>query len=198
MSEANLTMKDMFEVQNAKDAAHSMSAAKQQELETSQAAAALKEEIAKKSRLIQWSAVEDVLFERTVEALDIPVLTFLMPAWKKYREILEFADVDKHPASEVNLVSLAEHAVKVEHHPYLQVTYRGTEIPKARLEFTLMGDLTLQGVILKIQNGKIKAIQGGAMKWSGELLLENRSVLKKESKYYDLTGKVELGEGIPL
>jgi hypothetical protein len=198
MSETNLTMKDMFEVQDAKDAAQSMSAAKRQEFDTSQAAAVLKEEIAKKSRLIQWSAVEDVLFERTVEALDIPVLTFLMPAWKKYREILEFADVEKHPASEVNLISLVEHTVKVEHNPYLQVTYRGVEIPKAKLEFTLTGDFTLQGVILKIQNGKIKAIQGGAIKWSGELLLENKSVLKKESKSYDLTGKVELGDGIPL
>ncbi len=88
--------------------------------------------------------------------------------------------------------------MKVEHHPYLQVTYRGIEIPKANLEFTLRGDLTLQAVILRIQKGKIKAIQGGAVKWSGELLLENRSVLKKESKSYDLTGDFELGEGIPL
>lgn len=198
MSQANLTMKDMFEVQNAKDATQAMGAAKQRELETSQAAAVLKEEVAKKSQLIRWSVVQDVLFEKTVDALDIPVLTFLVPAWKKYREILEFADTEKHAANEVNLVSLAEHTVKVEHHPYLQVTYRGIEIPKAKLEFTLTGDLTLEAVILRIQNGRIKAIQGGAMKWSGELLLENRSVLKKESKSYDLTGKVELGEGIPL
>jgi len=198
MSQANLTMKDMFEVQNAKDATQAMGAAKRQELEASQAATALKEEVAKKSKLIRWSAVQDVLFEKTVEALDIPVLTFLLPAWKKYREIVEFADTEKHPANEVNLVSLADHTVKVEHHPYLQVTYRGIEIPKAKLEFTLMGDLTLEGVILKIQNGKIKAIQGGAVKWGGELLLENRSVLKKESRSYDLTGSLELGEGIPL
>jgi hypothetical protein len=198
MSRANLTMKDMFEVQNAKDATQAMGAAKQQELETSQAAAALKEEVAKKSKLIRWSAVEDVLFEKTVEALDIPLLTFLLPAWKKYREILEFADPEKHPANEVNLVSLVEHTVEVEHHPYLQVTYRGIEIPKAKLEFTLTGDLTLEGVILRIQNGKITAIQGGAVKWSGELLLENKSVLKKESKSYALTGSLALGEGIPL
>jgi hypothetical protein len=98
----------------------------------------------------------------------------------------------------VNLVSLSEHTVKVEHHPYLQVTYRGIEIPKAKLEFTLTGDLTLEGVILRIQDGKITAIQGGAVKWSGELLLENRSVLKKESRSYDLTGSLELGEGLPL
>ena len=111
-------MKDMFDVQNAKDAMQAMGSAKQQELETSQAATVLKEEVAKKSRLIRWSAVQDVLFEKTVEVLDIPVLTFLSPAWKKYREILEFADVEKHPANEANLVSLAEHTVKVEHHPY--------------------------------------------------------------------------------
>jgi hypothetical protein len=30
------------------------------------------------------------------------------------------------------------------------------------------------------------------------LLLENHSVLKQESKPYDLTGRFELGEGIPL
>jgi hypothetical protein len=83
MSQANLTMKDMFEVQNAKDAMQAMGAATQQELETSQAAAVLKQEVAKKSKLIRWSAVQDVLFEKTVEALDIPVLTFLSPAWKK-------------------------------------------------------------------------------------------------------------------
>jgi hypothetical protein len=85
MSQANLTMKDMFEVQNAKDAMQAMGAATQQELETSQAAAVLKQEVAKKSKLIRWSAVQDVLFEKTVEALDIPVLTFLSPAWKKRR-----------------------------------------------------------------------------------------------------------------
>lgn len=198
MSEANLTMKDMFEVQNAKNPKRGIGAAMQQKLETSQAAGVLKEEVAKKSSLIPWSVVEDVLLEKTIEALDIPVLTFLLPAWKKYREILEFADVKKHPANEVNLVSLAEHTVTVEHHPCLLVTYRGIEIPKAKLEFTVTGDFTLEGVILKIQNGKIKAIQGGAIKWSGELLLENRSILKKESKSYDLTGRVELGEGIPL
>jgi hypothetical protein len=58
--------------------------------------------------------------------------------------------------------------------------------------------LTLEGVILRIQDGKITAIQGGAVKWSGELLLENKSVLKKESGSYALTGSLALGEGIRL
>ena len=56
-----------------------------------------------------------------------------------------------------NFVSLAEHTVKVEHHPYLEVTYRSIEIPDAKLEFTLTRDLMLEAVILLIQNGNINA-----------------------------------------
>jgi len=40
----------------------------------------LKEEVAKKSKLIRWSVVQDVLFEKMVEALDIPLVRFLSPA----------------------------------------------------------------------------------------------------------------------
>jgi hypothetical protein len=197
-SEANLKMKDLFEVGNAKDPSEGKNETARPELEASKAVTALKEEVAKKSKLVRWSVVEDVLVDKTVEVLDIPVLTFLLPAWQKYREIHEFADTEKHPAGETNLVSLVEHTVKVEHDPSLQVTYRGVDIPKAKLEFTLLGVLTLEGVVLKIQDGKIKSIQGGAVKWSGELLLEKRSILKKESKFYDLTGNIDLGEGIAL
>ena len=198
VSEANLTIKDLFEVGNAKDSSEGRNRTTKPELEASKAVAALKEEVAKKSKLVRWSVVEDVLVDKTVEVLDIPVLTFLLPAWQKYREIHEFADPGKHPAEETNLVWLAEHTVKVEYYPSLQATYRGVDIPKAKLEFALLGDLTLEGVVLKIQNGKIKAIQGGAAKWSGELLLEKRSIFKKESNSYDLTGTLDLGEGIAL
>jgi hypothetical protein len=198
MSEANLKMKALFEVGDSKDPSQEMNEATRTEFEASKAVAALKEKVRKKSSLIRWSVVEDILVERTVAVLDIPVLTFLLPAWKKCREIHEFADLKKHPAEEINLVSLAEHTVKVGHSSSLQVTYRGVDIPEAKLEFALAGDLTLEGVVLKIQNGKIKAIEGGQVKWSGELLLENQSVFKNESKPYTLTGSVELQEGMAI
>lgn len=198
MSKTNLSMKDLFEVQNGGDVPAKTDSAKREEVVNTQAAAKVKEELSKKSKLIKWSAVQDVIFDKTVEALDIPLLTFLAPAWKKCREILEFADPEKHPAGETNLVSLAEHTVSVKHEPYLQVTYRGEPIPELKLKFTLNGELKLEGLILRIQDGRIKAIQGGAVKGKGELLLETKSILKKEFKSYDLTGNLELGEGISL
>lgn len=193
MSKTDLSMKDLFDVEDGK-APDSPGAS----LEKTKEAAAFKEELAKESKLIQWNVVRDVLFDKTVEMLDISLLTFFSSAWKKCREILEFADPEKYPPNETELVSLAEHTIKVEHHPYLQVTNRGVALANVRFTFTLAAELTLQGVILKIQNGKIKAIQGGAVKGSGELLLENQSIFKKEFKPYGLLGSIDLGDGISL
>lgn len=193
MSKTNLTMREMFELENGKAPAMQKTA-----LDTSKTAMELREQLTKKWRLIQWGAVRDVLFDKAVEMLDIPLLTFLLPAWKKYRDIMEFADSQKYPPNETELVSLAEHTIKVEHHPYLQVTYRGAEIPRARLEFTLKADLILHGIILRIQGGKIIAIQGGALSGSGELLLETESIIKKQFGSYELPGRVDLKDGILL
>jgi len=193
MNKKNLSMKDLFEAQ--KNGATEVNG---DALEKTKSAAQLKEELAKKSKLIQWSVVRDVLVDKVVEMLDIPLLDFLVPAWKKYGEILEFADAEKYPPNETELVSLSEHTVKVERHPYLEVTYKGAPLPNAKIEFTLEADLTLQEVVLQIRNGKIMAIHAGAVKGRGELLLEKQSVIKKEFGSYELPGSIDLGDGISL
>jgi hypothetical protein len=193
MSKTNLSMKDLFEVEKGK-APESRTAA----LEKTKEAATIKGELAKISKLIQWGAVRDTLFDKTVEMLDIPLLTFLSPAWKKYKEIMEYADAEKYPPNETDMVYLAEHTITVEHHPYLQMTYRGVALKDVKLTFTLEAELTLQGVILKIQNGKIIGIKGGSVRGSGELSLEDQSIFKQEFGHYDLPGSIDLGDGISL
>jgi hypothetical protein len=184
---------DLFEAENGKTLFLRNTA-----LEQTKEAAELKEELSRKSKLIQWSVVRDILFDKTVKMLDIPLLTFLLPAWQKYREIMEFADAEKYPPNETEVVSLAEHTIKVLHHPYLQVTYRGMVLTNARFTFTLEAELALKGVILRIQDGKIISIQAGAVKGSGELLLEEQSIIKKDFGSYELPGSIDLGDGISL
>jgi hypothetical protein len=191
MSKTDLNMKDLFGVERDK-----APVVQRDRFDNAKSTTELKENLAKKSKLIQWDAVKDVLAEKTVEMLDIPMVNVLFPAWKKYREIMEFADPEKHPPGETSLVSLAEHTVKTEHHPYLQVSYREFEFPK--LEFTLSAELTLQGIVLRIQDGKIKEIKEGTMKGKGSLLLEKESVIERPFGSYDLPGSVDLGDGIPL
>jgi hypothetical protein len=184
-------MKDLFGVDCGKSAV-----VQGNKFDNAKSTAELKNNLAKKSKLIQWDAVKEVLAEKTVEMLDIPIVKILFPAWKKYREIMEFADPEKHPPGETSLVSLAEHSVKTEHHPYLKVSYRGFEFPK--IEFTLSAELILQGIVLRIQDGKIKEIKEGTIKGKGSLLLEKESVIETPFGSYDLPGSVDLDGGIPL
>jgi len=191
MSKKNLTMQDLLEAQE-----DGSLEPKGDSLEKMKSVAKLKEELAKKSKLIQWQVVRDVLVDKTVEMLDIPLLNFLLPAWKKYREITEFADPENYPPNETELVSLSEHTVAVEHRPYLQVTYR--QLPVTKIEFTLEAELTLQEVVLQIRNGKIMAIHAGSVKGKGELLLEQQSLVKKDFGPYQLPGSIDLGDGVSL
>jgi ABC-type transport system involved in cytochrome bd biosynthesis fused ATPase/permease subunit len=186
-------MKDMFEVENEK-----APGSQNEALEKTKQAANLKEELAKESKLIQWSIVREVLIDKTIGMLDIPVLIFLSPAWKKYKEIMEFADTNKYPPNETELVSLADHSITVEHHPYLQVTYRGVALKNAKLTFTLEAELIVQGVVLKIQNGKIIAIEAGTVKGNGKLLLEDQLIMNQEFGSYRLPGRIDVGDGISL
>jgi hypothetical protein len=126
MSKTELNMKDLFGMERGQG-----EVVQGDKFEKAKSAAELKENLAKKSKLIRWDAVKDVLAEKTVEMLDIPMVKVLFPAWKKYREIMEFADPEKHPPAETSLVYLAEHTVKTEHHPYLQVSYRGFQFPNS-------------------------------------------------------------------
>src|SRR5260370_12198211 len=193
MSKTNLSMRDLFEARR-----NGATEAKGDAVEEEKRAGEVKQELTKKSKLMKWNGVRDVLMDETMEMLEIPLFDFLAPAWKKYREILEFADAEKYPPNETELVSLSEHTLKVEHHPYLQVTYKGVPLPNDKIEFTLEAELTLQEVVLQIQNGKIMAIRAGAVKGSGELLLDKQSVIKKEFGSYGLPGSIELGDGISL
>jgi len=191
MSGTDLNMKDLFGVDRKSDAA-----IRKDKFENTKTAAKLKEDLAKKSKLIRWDAVADVLAEKAVEALDIPVMKLLLPAWRKYREIMEYGDPEKHPPDETSLVSLADHTVKTGYEEDLQVSYLGVELSK--LKFTLDAELTLQGIVLRIRDGKIKEIKAGTVNGKGTLLLEKETVVEKPFGSYNLPGSVDLGDGISL
>lgn len=191
MSKTDMNMKDLFAVEPG-----TSTAVPREKFDQATSAAELKANLAKTSKLIRWNVVKDVLAEKTVEMLDIPMAKVLFPAWKKYREIMEYADPQKHPPQETSLVWLAEHTVETKHHPHLQVSYRGVKFPG--LEFTLTAALTLKGIVLRIQDGKIKEIKEGTISGKGSLLLETELVIEKAFGSYDLPGSLDLGDGIPL
>src|SRR6266568_2006812 len=84
----------------------------------------LKAEVAKKSKLIKWDVVTDVLMDRVVEMSDIPLAEILLPAWKKYHEIEKFGDPQAYPPEDTELVSLFDHTVKSGRKFSLEILFR--------------------------------------------------------------------------
>ncbi len=156
----------------------------------------LRERLAKESKAIKWDAVADMIADKAVELLDIPLLDILVAGWTKSREMERFADPEKFPPQATHLVALAEHTVKSEHHPYLEVSVR--EAVVGRIPFTLTVTLTLQALELEIQDGRIKAIRSGTLQGGGILALESAVVLEKDFGTLRLPGTLDFGEGIPL
>jgi hypothetical protein len=191
MSEPQMNLKECFALPG-----DGLSPASRTAMESSRLVPALREALLKESRAIKWDAVSEVLAKKVLETLDVPILDILLPAWKKYREIEEFADPAKYPAGDTFLVSLAEHTVKSEHHPYVEVLFKGATV--GRIDFTLTVELTIEGFVLQIQGGRIKGIRTGTLKGQGSLALESAVVLEKDFGSIELPGMLPLGEGISL
>ena len=156
----------------------------------------LRAELAKKSRLIKWDVVADVLLDRAVEMSDIPLAKILLPAWKKYREIEKFADPQSYPPEDTELVSLVEHTVQSEHKSSLEILFKGVQVKV--IDFTVTTELTLEGVVLQIRGGRVMAIEAGSVKGKASLAMETKIVLEKPFGPLSLPGKIDLGDGVPL
>jgi hypothetical protein len=120
----------------------------------------------------------------------------MVKAWNKYRELLKYTDKEKYPPDVSVLVPLAEHTIKSEHKPYIEILINDKSVGK--IDFNINISLTLKGIILKIRDGKIKEIQTGSCKGKGTIKCEDLVILEKETESFSLPGSINLGEGIPI
>ena len=191
MSDGDLSVKDLLFNSNARYAGKTRT-----KMEEEPAGVDLKAELAKKSRLIKWDVVSDVLIDRAVEMSDIPLAKILLPAWKKYREIEKFADPQSYPPEDTELVSLVEHTVQSEHKSSLEILFKRVKVKV--IDFSVATELTLQGVVLRIRGGRVMAIEAGSVKGKASLAMESKIVLETPFTPISLPGKIDLGDGVPL
>jgi hypothetical protein len=189
--DGTITLRELFKVDPNEITARARSG-----MDLYQGAKELKESVKKEARAIRWPWVRDLVADKARDVLNLNVVDVLAEAWKKYAEIEKYADSQKYGPEESILVPLAEHTVKSKHHPYVEILLH--EKPIGRVEFDLEFSLTLEGFVLKIQDGIIREIQTGSAKGEGKLTLATVALLKRETKPIDFPGHIPLGQGIPL
>ncbi len=191
MSETDLTLRELFSV-SGEELAGAPPLGLRLETDTT----AVKEELHKLAKGVPWPAVKKTIGEKVGELLDVPLLDVMMGGWKKLAKVMEYADTSKYPPGGANLVPLAEHKVTSEHHPYIEVLVKGR--PVAKIVFDIELALTVEGLVLKIENATVKSIQAGTLTGSGSISLKGTTLTEKTFPIIPLPGALHLGTGVPL
>jgi hypothetical protein len=165
-------------------------------IKSSKSMEALKKRVEKEVTAIKWSAAFQEVIKQIEDLLNIRVVDIMTMAWNKYRALLKYTDKEKYSPNDTFLVPLAEHTIKSEHKPYLEILINDKSVGK--IDFSINIALTLKGFILKIQDAKIKEIQTGTCKGKGTIKCEDVVIMEKETESFPLPGSIILGEGIPI
>lgn len=155
----------------------------------------LKEKL-KKMAKIKWSVVLERIVDNLPGMLNIPIPGIVAKAWCEYKELHKYRDQNIYPPGETFLLPMAKHTIRSEHHPALEICINGQQIGK--IEFTVAVSLLLEGLILKIQDARIKEIIIGNCSAEGTIMCENLVILEKKSPNISLPDSVSLGEGIAI
>lgn len=190
MSESNLTLRDLLAPSEK-----GLSADRRVLMESDPRLQTLKERLAKEAKKVNWDGLSDVLAQKAIELLDVPVLEILLRAWRKYEEVKKLAD--DHPRGKSMRVPVATHSFESQHRPCLEIIVRGLP-KKITINFTVLITMTLDGLLLRIEDGSIKAIETGTLKGKGAFSLESAVLIEKEFGPISLPGTLALGSGIPL
>ena len=159
-------------------------------MEATEQMAPVKEALRQQAGKHAFSAASDELSSQFVQLLDISIEDILVRAWNANKLFEHILNPDNYDPNESILLSLKKHTVTSQHNPHLDVTLNGK--PIGRLDFRIDLKLILEGIILKIQAGRICEIRSGHVKGEGAVKSGEVILLKRKLCDIDIPGKLQL------
>lgn len=127
----------------------------------------IKAALAKAAPGLPLGTLLDGVSKAVQDALDVPVSDMLIGAWQRARDLRAALDSTSASPHASVLVPLLSHAISSEHRPYVDIVVEG--VPLARLVFPVKVEFRLEGVVLKVSQGRITDILAGTVKVEGTL-----------------------------
>jgi hypothetical protein len=190
MSERQFTLQHFF-FHSDEDIVH-----KFKNIESEDAILQLKDKIAKEVRGADWLGIFSNIADNVKSLFDINVSTLMSTAWNKYRFLLKYLDREKYPPDQTFLVSLAEHTIKSEYRPCIEIYVDQQLFRKVKFLITIL--ITFEGLTLKIRDGRILEIRTGTCMGKGSFSCENCLILERKTAPFQLPGIIDLGDGVPI
>lgn len=190
MNKSDLTLKLFFDYK--KDIPREWPA----ELDSAVAISDIKEKVRSEVHGMQWPAAFNEIKKKVGPLLDVGISDIMAAAWNKYRLLCKYLDRDKYPPDKTVMLPLAEHTVKSEHRPAIEIYLNDQLIGK--IDFLVTVSLAFEGLILKIRNGRIMEILTGSCTGKGAISCENCLLVERATEPFPLPGSIKLGDGIPI
>jgi hypothetical protein len=138
------------------------------------------------------SALTSKAIEDEVSNLfDVSLVSIMLRAWKKYEVVRKQLRGNGASSSEAVLLPLVEHSIESEHKPYVQIS-RG-ETPLFKITFSASLQLSVEGLVLKIRDRRIREIAAGRFYASGTLKCEEVTICEKHSEHLNFPGSFAVG-----
>jgi len=137
----------------------------------------LKAALVKAAPALPLGALVDGVAHAVQEMLDVPVTDVLVGAWNRSRDLRAAVQTTGESPNASMLVPLLAHTITSEHRPYVEVT-KG-EVPIARLVFPLRLEFRVEGMVLRVRQGRISDILGGSIKVKATLKFGDFVILDK-------------------
>jgi hypothetical protein len=139
---------------------------------------AFQEKVGKEIKGIKWTATALDLAPKVCELLDIKIPDVLTTAWKKVADIQAVMEKSKKTPDEIVYLELAQHTIKSEHKPSIEVKIKGATVKK--IELVIQLGFNLKAFLLKIQNGAITEMQTGQCEAKGTIKYGGLTIAEKK------------------
>jgi len=134
---------------------------------------------------LEWEAVEQEIQQQLNKLLDVPLGVVFSKAWLTSKQIDQTIEKqNKEMTGDIAVIPLPEHTIKSLHEPKLKITLNDVQAGTLPLLVKLV--FRLNGVLLKIQYGKIQTILSGKCKGIGSLAYPSGEIHEKKIPEFDL------------
>jgi len=130
-------------------------------------------------KTIKWPAAMPDLVSKIGKLFNVELPDLLVVSWKKAAELQDALEESRKAPEQVIFLELAEHVIKSEHHPYIEIRIAGVPLPK-RIQFKVGLSATLKGIELMIKGGEIVEIETGSCEFEGKVKYEDLTIADKK------------------
>jgi hypothetical protein len=139
----------------------------------------LQGQLGREIKTIKWPAAMPDLATKIGELFNVPLPDILVASWKKAGALQGLLEESTKNPEKVLFLELAEHTVRSEYHPYIEIRIAGMPLPK-KIEFTVQLSAGLKGIVLRIKGGAIAEIQTGNCEFEGKVQYADLTIANKK------------------